>query len=84
MSDRRISIQNSNQNPKSAHFCPFVTGHGIISHRADIFDRALKILARNHAEVFLRLAFPGQETRLIGTVAIFPRGAGTNEKREFC
>ena len=34
----------------------------------NIFDRTLKIIARNHAETFLRLAFPGQEIELLGAV----------------
>jgi len=32
------------------------------------FDRTLKILARNHADLFLRLAFPAVEARLVGTL----------------
>ena len=34
----------------------------------NIFDRTLKIIARNHALTFLRLAFPGQDIRLLGVV----------------
>jgi len=34
----------------------------------NIFDRTLKIIARNHAETFLRLAFPDKETELLGVV----------------
>jgi hypothetical protein len=34
----------------------------------NIFDRTLKIMARNHADIFLRLAFPDKKTRLIGVV----------------
>ncbi|MFQ6041107.1 MAG: DUF4351 domain-containing protein [Candidatus Poribacteria bacterium] len=33
----------------------------------NLFDRVLKILGRNYAEAFLRLTFPHQELRLIGT-----------------
>ncbi len=33
-----------------------------------LFDRALKVLARNHADAFLRLAFPHRPVRLLGTV----------------
>lgn len=34
----------------------------------NIFDRTLKIIARNHAGTFLRLAFPDKETELLGVV----------------
>jgi hypothetical protein len=34
----------------------------------DLFDRVLKILARQHTEVFLRLAFPDIPLQLIGTM----------------
>jgi len=34
----------------------------------NIFDRTLKIIARDRAEVFLRLAFPGEEIKLVGTL----------------
>ncbi len=34
----------------------------------NIFDRTLKIIARNHADTFLKLAFPNQQVKLIGTV----------------
>ena len=34
----------------------------------NIFDRTLKIIARDHAEVFLKLAFPGEEINLVGTL----------------
>jgi hypothetical protein len=33
----------------------------------NIFDRTLKILARNHAATFLRLAFPNHNLQLLGT-----------------
>jgi flagellar biosynthesis/type III secretory pathway protein FliH len=33
----------------------------------NIFDRTLKILARNHAGTFLRLAFPNHNIQLLGT-----------------
>jgi len=33
----------------------------------NIFDRTLKVIARNHAATFLRLAFPKHQARLIGT-----------------
>ena len=34
----------------------------------NVFDRVLKILARNHADSFLRLALPGTAVRLVGTL----------------
>jgi len=34
----------------------------------NIFDRTLKIIARDHAEVFLKLAFPGEKINLVGTL----------------
>jgi len=34
----------------------------------NIFDRTLKIMARNHAATFLKLAFPEQPIRLTGTL----------------
>ncbi len=34
----------------------------------NIYDRTLKIIARDYAEVFLKLAFPDEEVRLIGTL----------------
>ena len=34
----------------------------------NIFDRTLKIIARDHAEVFLKLAFPGEKITLVGTL----------------
>ena len=34
----------------------------------NIFDRTLKIIARNHAQTFLRLAFPESEIELLGVV----------------
>ena len=33
----------------------------------NIFDRTLKIISRDHADVFLKLAFPDKDIRLIGT-----------------
>jgi len=30
----------------------------------NIFDRTLKIIARDHAEVFLKLAFPGEKINI--------------------
>jgi len=35
--------------------------------KINLFDRVLKILGRHYAETFLRLAFPHQESQLIGT-----------------
>ncbi|MBN1876012.1 MAG: hypothetical protein JXA33_17440 [Anaerolineae bacterium] len=32
-----------------------------------LFDQTLKIIARNYADVLLRLAFPGMPIRLVGT-----------------
>jgi len=34
----------------------------------NIFDRTLKIIARDHSETFLKLALPGKEIRLVGTL----------------
>jgi hypothetical protein len=34
---------------------------------SNLFDRTLKIIARNHADLFLRLAFPDLEIELSGT-----------------
>ena len=34
----------------------------------NIFDRTLKIIARDHAEVFLKLAFPEEKINLVGTL----------------
>ncbi|MFQ6040262.1 MAG: hypothetical protein ACE5PV_05350 [Candidatus Poribacteria bacterium] len=34
----------------------------------NIFDRTLKIIARDHADVFLKLAFPGEKIKLVGTL----------------
>nr|MBC8462649.1 hypothetical protein [Deltaproteobacteria bacterium] len=34
----------------------------------NIFDRALKIIARDHAEIFLKLAFPREKINLVGTL----------------
>lgn len=34
----------------------------------NIFDRTLKIIARNHADIFLKLAFPQHHVQLVGTV----------------
>ena len=34
----------------------------------NIFDRTLKIIARDHAEIFLKLAFPGEKINLVGTL----------------
>jgi hypothetical protein len=34
----------------------------------NIFDRTLKIIARDHAEVFMKLAFPGEKIHLVGTL----------------
>jgi len=34
----------------------------------NIFDRTLKIIARDHAGVFLKLAFPGEKINLVGTL----------------
>jgi len=34
----------------------------------NIFDRTLKIIARDHAEIFLKLAFPGEKIKLVGTL----------------
>ena len=34
----------------------------------NIFDRTLKIIARDHAEMFLKLAFPEENINLVGTL----------------
>lgn len=34
----------------------------------NIFDRTMKIIARDHAETFLKLAFPGEKIKLVGTL----------------
>ncbi len=36
--------------------------------RINLFDRTLKVIARNHADLFLRLAFPDLPVRLVGTL----------------
>ncbi|MFQ5615087.1 MAG: hypothetical protein ACE5GO_01300 [Anaerolineales bacterium] len=36
--------------------------------KINLFDQTLKIIARNYADVFLRLAFPNIPTRLVGTL----------------
>ncbi|HIQ06565.1 MAG TPA: hypothetical protein EYH31_12945, partial [Anaerolineae bacterium] len=38
-----------------------------LARQADIFDRVLKILARDHVEAFLRLTHPGARVQVIGT-----------------
>ncbi|HIE30588.1 TPA: hypothetical protein EYP66_25295 [Candidatus Poribacteria bacterium] len=37
-------------------------------NKVNIFDRTLKIIARDHAEVFLKLAFPDEKIDLVGTL----------------
>lgn len=34
----------------------------------NVFDRVMKIIAREHAETFLQIAFPGEEITLVGTL----------------
>ncbi len=34
----------------------------------NIFDRVMKIIAREHAETFLQIAFPDEEIKLVGTL----------------
>ena len=36
--------------------------------KINIFDRTLKIIARNYADLLLRLAFPDVPVRLVGTL----------------
>ena len=34
----------------------------------NVFDRVMKIIAREHAQTFLRIAFPDEEIELAGTL----------------
>jgi len=34
----------------------------------NIFDRVMKIIARDYAETFLQIAFPDEEIKLVGTL----------------
>ena len=36
--------------------------------KVDIFDRTLKIIARDYADLLLRLAFPDTSVRLLGVL----------------